>query len=111
MRSHSFGLAVDFLNGMILPMDVKIVSFLRTVFNHSMATDDKRPNFYGSAGDGYPNAREPVTFECPVCGCRDFEKLRVDGKDGRQSRDTELFECLRCTVIFHQWARFSKRRD
>ena len=34
--------------------------------------------------------------------CKDFVKVRVDGKDGRQSRETELFECLRCTVIFHK---------
>lgn len=72
-----------------------------------MATDEKK--YLGtSAGGWYPEPRE-ASFECPICGSKEFHRLQVTGRNGKKV-DSESWECSRCSVVFRSWRQFTKSR-
>jgi hypothetical protein len=46
-------------------------------------------------------------FVCRVCGGTDFYRLKAKGVDGRE-RETAVWRCGRCSVLFESWRDFTK---
>jgi hypothetical protein len=45
-------------------------------------------------------------FICRLCGSKDFHRYQVTGMNGKR-RDTELWQCSRCSVVFADWRDFT----
>ena len=71
-----------------------------------MATDDNKPYLGFTGGEWYPKPREAI-FECRVCGSKEFYRLQMTGRDGKQ-KDTECWQCSGCSVVFKNWRQFTK---
>jgi DNA-directed RNA polymerase subunit M/transcription elongation factor TFIIS len=70
-----------------------------------MASTDKK--YLGLEGGGwYPKPRE-ATFDCRICGSKEFHRVQVTGRNGKKV-ETESWECSGCSVVFRNWRRFTK---
>lgn len=48
-------------------------------------------------------------FVCPICGWKSYRRVTIVRPDG-STRETSLFECGMCSVIFLRPQLFSKNR-
>ena len=45
-------------------------------------------------------------FICRLCGNKDFHRYQVTVMNGKR-RDTELWQCSGCSVVFASWRNFT----
>ncbi|HYC47402.1 MAG TPA: hypothetical protein VED01_18160 [Burkholderiales bacterium] len=50
------------------------------------------------------------SFKCPMCDSTTYAVVQVKKPDGHY-RDTPLFKCSRCSVIFHDPIAFTRGRE
>ena len=48
-------------------------------------------------------------FICRVCGDKDFRRVQVTGRNGKP-RETEVWQCCGCSVLFANWRDFTNAR-
>lgn len=50
------------------------------------------------------------SFKCPMCDSTSYSVVQVKRPDGHY-RDTTLFKCSRCSVVFHDPIAFTRGKE
>ena len=87
-----------------MPADGKLLVIYPVLRPESNMAEHDKFFLEPSGASSYPKYRE-ATFECRICGSKNFDELLITRRDGKRVA-TESFQCRGCSVVFRNWRQF-----